>query len=66
VDDFLITGIKSEIIKVTYNIKKIFKISKSNKADYLLGIKIIKIEENNLIYIISQTQLINDIIQNLM
>ena len=61
-DDLLITGIKSKINKINKlyikKRKKKFKISKCNKVDYLLGIKI---EKNNFNYIILQTQLINDI-----
>jgi len=60
VDDLLITGIKNEIFDIINKIKNNFKVSKCNEADYILGIKI---EKNKIGYTISQTQLINDILQ---
>jgi len=50
-DDLLITGINSEINKITYKIKKNFIITKCIKVNCLLWIKI---EENYYNYIISQ------------
>jgi len=60
VDDLLITGIKYCINKIIKRIKKNFKVSKCSEADYILGINI---EKENSSYVISQIQLINDILQ---
>jgi len=60
VDDLLITGVKHYINITIKNIKENFKISKCNKADYIIGINI---EKENSNYSISQTQLINDLMQ---
>eukprot|EP00833_Pecoramyces_ruminatium_P017559 jgi/Orpsp1_1/1191591/evm.model.d7180000087207.1 len=59
VDDMLITGIDSEIKNIINKLKHRFKISKSGPADFILGIKI-KRENNN--YIISQKGFINEIL----
>jgi len=60
VDDILITGIKYHINKTIKKIKKNFKVSKLSEADYILGINIEKEYSN---YLISQTQLIKDLLQ---
>jgi len=60
VDDMLITGVQSQIKNIINIIKKNFKVSKCSEVDYLLGINV---EKKNNNYFISQTQLINDILQ---
>jgi len=60
VDDLLITEKNEQINDIINRIKRKFKISKYNHADYLLGIRI---ESGNHKYSISQEQLIEDILQ---
>ena len=60
VDDLLITGKDYHIHNIIKKIKKTFRISNCGKANYILGIKIEKQKFN---YSISQTQLINEILQ---
>jgi len=60
IDDMLITGVQSQIKNIINIIKKNFKVSKCSEVDYLLGINV---EKKNNNYFISQTQLINDILQ---
>jgi len=49
INDMLITWETFEIISINYKIKNIFKVSKCNPADIILGIKIER--DNNDIYI---------------
>ena len=60
VDDLLITGTKSQMNSIISKIKKNFKISKCSQAKYILGINIEKEKTN---YSISQTLLIDEILQ---
>ena len=60
VDDLLITGINNNIHDIIKKIKKSFKISKCNPADYILGINI---ERNNFQYSVNQIQFIKNILE---
>jgi len=60
VDDMVITGNNNEIKNITLIIKGKFKISKSEPINFILGIKVVNINNT---YIISQEGFINNILE---